>query len=454
MGPGVWRIARWVVGVGCAATAALGCAGSLDAPDPRWSSPHFRYFADADDPAPCAAVTDLLERHFAFMQSYLGFDWPAGKMVDYDKFRDSNAFQTSSNCDPRTAACESEGTVKSTVTFDGHELMHAYLSPNGRPPALFEEGVAVALDWRRTSCSALEGPRNVELSWADAIRIGDPYVDGRIYFSGARLVAHLLRGYDPHLFMRLYRALPTRSVTPEMVSDQMMNIYGKSGDELWAETVADTVPFTGCVPAWPCARDELPLDGSAVQLAASCPGIDFDQRAVQLTDTTNLLLSATADSQLSLFACDAAAPPPPSFLFPITDGPDRGGLINLGPGRYFFQFYNFITDLSLTIPAAPPAGTDCAALQPLTLSSSQFPIHVASPLSSEDWYVALQLGPPDRTLTVDNSATTDLLVCPSCDFTSAACTAIPKTMQSLDVALQQVVYARMRGPAMEIHTPY
>jgi len=439
--------------VGFALSAALGCAGSLDPPDPRWSSAHFQYFADADDPAPCSGVTDLLERHFAFMQSYLGFDWPAGKKVDYKKFRDKSAFQAHSTCDARTVACESDGTVQSTIDFDEHELIHAYLSPGGRAPALFEEGVAVALTWLSMSCLGTESPRDVELSWADAIRIGDAYVDGRIYFSGARLVAHLLRQYDPHLFTRLYQSLP-RTATPQMVSDQMMSIYGKSGDELWAETVADTVPYAGCVPAWACARDALPLDGSPAHLEAACPGIDFDQRALHLTTNNNLFLSPTADPQLSLFACDAGAPPPPSILFPIPDGPDLSALINLGPGNYFLQFYNVPTDLSLSIPAAPPAGTDCATLQPLPLSSTQLPIRVASPISSGDWYVAFQLGSPARTLTVDDQETTDLMLCPTCDFTSASCTAIPKTMQALDVDLEQVVYARMRGPTMEIHPPY
>jgi hypothetical protein len=386
------------------------------------------------------------------MQSYLGFDWPATKRVDYDKFRDANAFRTNATCQAPQVACESAGTVQSRITFDEHELIHAYLSSSGRPPALLEEGVAVVLTWQSMVCSALANPAAPELSWADAIRIGDPNIDGRIYLSGARLVAHLLRRYDPHLFMRLYRALP-RTATAEMVSAQMVSIYGKSGDELWANAVADAVANAGCVPAWPCARDALPLDGSAAHLAASCPGIDHDQRTLRLTATSNLFLSANASPQLELFACDPDASPPPQSFFPISNGPQRSGLINLGPGNYFFDFFNYPTDLAVSIPDGPPAGTDCAALQPLPLSSSQYPIHVASPLSSGDWYVAFQIGSPARRLTVYNGETTDLLLCPSCDFTSASCTAIPKAMLALDVDLEQVVYARLRGPEMELAPP-
>jgi hypothetical protein len=417
-------------------------------PDPRWTSTHFRYFADSDDPDPCSSVTALLEQHFAVLQSYLGFDWPATKTVDYDKFRDANALRTNSTCEAPQVACESAGTVRSTTTFDQHELIHAYLSPSGRPPALFEEGVAVALTWQSMVCTALANPAPPDLSWADAIRIGDPNTDGRIYLSGARLVGHLLRRYDPGLFMRLYRALP-RTATPDMVSGQMMSIYDKSGDELWAEALTDP----GCVPIWPCARDALPLGGSAAHLATSCPGIDHDQRTFHLTATSNLFLSANANPQLELFACDPDASPPPQSFFPISNGPQRSGLINLGPGTYFFDFFNYPTDLALSIPDGPPAGTDCAALQPLPLSSSQYPIHVASPLSSGDWYVAFQIGSPARTLTVSNGETTDVLLCPSCDFTSASCTAIPKAMLALDVDLEQVVYARLRGPDMEIAPP-
>jgi hypothetical protein len=67
--------------------------------------------------------------------------------------------------------------------------------------------------------------------------------------------------------------------------------------------------------------------------------------------------------------------------------------------------------------------------------------------------VAFQIGSPARTLTVSNGETTDVLLCPSCDFTSASCTAIPKAMLALDVDLEQVVYARLRGPDMEIAPP-
>ena len=56
-------------------------------------------------------------------------------------------------------------------------------------------------------------------------------------------------------------------------------------------------------------------------------------------------------------------------------------------------------------------------------------------------------------LTVSNDETTDLLLCPSCDFTSASCRAIPKAMPWLDVDLEQVVYARMRGRDMKIALP-
>ena len=163
VGSVVWPVARWArwhmdLGAGFALSSALGCGGSAAGPDPRWTSTHFRYFADSDDPSPCASVTDLLEQHFSVMQSYLGFDWPATKTVDYDKFRDANAFRTNSTCQAPQVACESAGTVQSTSTFDQHELIHAYLSPSGRPPALFEEGIAVVLTWESMVCTALDRP--------------------------------------------------------------------------------------------------------------------------------------------------------------------------------------------------------------------------------------------------------------------------------------------------------
>ncbi len=452
------RLSHWglLLGVALPLLASIGCGDHGAGPDPRWTSTHFWYYAEPDDPAPCASVTDLLERHFAVMQAYLGFDWPAGQMIQYNKFRDGTAFRASATCQTGTVACLSEGRVESTIAFDQHELIHAYLAPSGRPPALFEEGVAMALSWQIMTCNALTNPAPPALSWADAILLGDPNTNGGIYLSGARLVGHLLRRYDPSLFVRLYRALP-RTTTPEIVSNQMMELYGKSGDELWAEAISDP----GCVTVWPCARDPLPLDGNEAHLAASCAGIDHDQRTVDLSTQSNVLLSTNADPQLSLLACDPDAPAPPSFLFPTSNAPLLTGLINLGPGKYFLDFYNYPTDIALSIPDGPPAGPDCAALQPLPLPANQLAIHVASPVaspvyspvSSNDWFVAFHIGSPARTLAISNGATTDLMLCPSCDFSLSNCTALPKATPFIDLVLEQDVYVRLRGTELEVTDP-
>ena len=183
--------------------AAVGCVDTEAPPTPRWTSTHFLYYAEPDDPDPCEAIMDRLEHHFAVMQAFFRFDWSAGATIRYDKYRDQASFEADANCGATAAACESYGTVKSTIAFDQHELIHAYLTPGGRAPVLLEEGVAVVLTWQNMICDSISDPTPPELSWADAVRVVDPAVDTRVYLAGARLVGHLLRRYDPALFMRL-----------------------------------------------------------------------------------------------------------------------------------------------------------------------------------------------------------------------------------------------------------
>ena len=408
---------------------------------PRWTSTHFLYYAESDDPDPCEAIMDRLEQHFAVMQAFFGFDWSAGATIRYDKYRDQASFEAGANCGATAAACESYGTVKSTIAFDQHELIHAYLTPGGRAPVLLEEGVAVVLTWQNMICDAISDPTPPELSWADAVRVVDPAVDTRVYLAGARLVGHLLRRYDPALFMRLYRAFPGNT-TPEMFDAQMTSIYGKSADAMWAEAVPDA----GCVSTWPCAQAPVPLDGSTTHLDTSCPGLAHLERTLDVTAPGNVVFSANADPSLLLYSCSPDPFAESADIFSSSDAPQKEAVFNLGSGKYLLQYSNSAADIAATVPAVSAAGAECAALKPLPVPSNQLALHLVAPvLSGGDWFVALGFGSPSRTMTILNDSTDDAVVCPSCDFTSSACTTLTQSMFEMDLPFEGDVYVRLRG---------
>src|SRR6185437_11289729 len=80
------RCARAIGGVVVAVACLSACDGSYDLPaDRRWESAHFTYATRASDISVCPDILEPLEENFALLQSYLGFDWPPGVKITYEK---------------------------------------------------------------------------------------------------------------------------------------------------------------------------------------------------------------------------------------------------------------------------------------------------------------------------------------------------------------------------------
>src|SRR5262249_47288996 len=140
---------------------------------------HFDYRARAGDATVCPDVLGTLERHFSVLQAYLGFAWPAGKRVRYDKFSDAADFAAHAGCPSDAGGCAPQTNVESSQGLDTHELVHAYLYPTGFPPWVLVEGAAVAL-----SCAGrFYADPKPTLSWDQLAGIGSGAVDPTTAFS-------------------------------------------------------------------------------------------------------------------------------------------------------------------------------------------------------------------------------------------------------------------------------
>src|SRR5262245_56231939 len=274
-----------------------------DLPDQLTRSEHVRYFTRAGDDDVCPALLDQLEEHGQVIADRLGIERPLIAYYKYATAADNAA------CGPGASACARNATVNSTVAFDRHELIHAYLAPYGAPPRLFMEGAAVAL-----SCEHYPRP---EGSWRDALTADRLSPD--LYGAGGWLAGYLMRMFRKTWFVNLYGSLQINATEKE-IDDVFESIYGMPLDDVWAAAIGGKQEPVVC--PWECSRPAIPADASPHELAAAC-GAGATQRTVDVPGggITRWLLEGGAS--VSVRSCDGFDSP----LLPITSNTARGALL-------------------------------------------------------------------------------------------------------------------------------
>jgi hypothetical protein len=394
-----------------------GCSGENLPSDLRFQTAHFNYFTRATDETICPDLAGPLEEHFATLQSYFGFDWPAGRRVTYDKFADTVDFGANNQCPPDSGGCTNQDSVVQSVTgLDTHELVHAYLFPSGDPPSVLVEGVAVAL-----SCTSNTYAQKPTETWDQLA--GDMFTTKdtvTVYQDGAWLVGYLLDVYGPQPFMTLYATLGHHADAAAMDA-AFQTVYGQSLADVWAAALADSQPRNVCI--WQCSRPPIALDGTAFDTTGVC-GTD-SQRPFTLT-AESVVSFSTSGADLQLGPCGQIDPPTDGLngMFP-------GGvkaLYDLPAGTYYLD-HN-------PLPGTIAAGLDPEALNPICTSatdvaalSSAAALYVAVPSSQPTWFLPLRApladGAPPTLLPLlyfDGYAD----VCDGCDL--AACTGTNETL--------------------------
>jgi hypothetical protein len=391
--------------LGAIATASwllAGCDGTYDLPaDVRWQSTHFDYLTRTGDRAICPDVMGQLEEHFALLQDYLGFEWPPGAKVTYEKMLDADDLQQHGNCPLDRGACALETLVKSPEGMHLHELVHAYLWPTGYPPTVLVEGAAVAL-----SCGSSDFPSKPTHTWDELAGLG--YVSPTstdVYDAGAWLVGYLLTQYDPRLFATLYQRVPTGADADRMDS-VFREVYGESLATIWAAALEGTAPHDVCI--WQCSRPPVPLDRTPLATDHVCGLPNF--HSLKLASDSLVALTASTDAGVEIQTCDQTA------LYPNWGPPGLLDLYELPAGDYFVATdgtpgtMTFDGSLSSVVTPTCSEATNVAAL------SGFDGFFLSGPNMSPQWFVPLP-SPPSASskLGFESAGGALLTVCSSCD---------------------------------------
>jgi hypothetical protein len=389
------------------------CDGSYDLPaDRRWTSAHFDYLTRDSDDAICPSVLRPLEDHFAELQGYLGFDWPAGQKVTYEKFVDGVDFAAHESCGGAGDGCSLGSTVESPQALDTHELVHAYLSLAGYPPAVLVEGVAVAL-----GCGSRLFAQKPTQTWdqltSDGYGTGDS-----VYYAGTWLVGYLLDVYGPRSFLTLYRTLSSTADAAAMDA-AFRTIYGASLSAIWTAALGESQPRNVCV--WQCSRLPMALDGVPVDTSGVC-GVEGAFPFTLASESTISLTST--DSGFSVKPCGQVPLPDVTVAAGV-------GLYDLPPGSYF-------------VDVSPAAGTitgrldRSGALNPICTAATDETMVVAGnlvalvPSTKPRWFLPLPPPPAAAGQPLIPSVLTSgtAWICASCDAASCVAPSQPGPWQS------------------------
>jgi hypothetical protein len=211
-------------------------------------------------------VVDRLEAHFALLNGYLGLTWPGG-LVHYYKYVNAADLAAHADCPDLAVACSSERVVQSPLVLDGHELVHVYVRHLGRPPAMFEEGLAEALTPRgRVFAAPVQSWRDV----LDAPPLAGGVPPPIAYLGGAWFVAYLLRHQGAGPFVAFYAAL-AQHADQTAVAGAFQQIYGAALDDVWQQAQVTDLAEPG-VPLWECTADPVVRGGAAADLSDRCDG--------------------------------------------------------------------------------------------------------------------------------------------------------------------------------------
>ena len=204
-------------------------------------SQHFIYYTQPGQSIPDWAV-ELHETTYAEVTKL--FPAARGTKIKYYKYRSQTDLQQAFGRPRKGYASQtSEGsTVHSVYSCHPHEVIHAITFAVGRPPALFEEGLAVAYDWRfaldEGDVHALARRRFMQqellpLHSILTTRGFRAYDSPTVYIEAGSFVKYLVDTYGPGK-MRSGFAVPRYSDVQE-IEAAFQEIYGQSISEMESE---------------------------------------------------------------------------------------------------------------------------------------------------------------------------------------------------------------------------
>src|SRR4051812_11087467 len=309
--------------LGALLAATVGCDDSPH-PTAELHSAHFNLFAY--DGAPATETTlAWLEADYRDARAYLNF--PEGH-VDYHLY--PTAAGSGAVCDPNSAepipACAIGSSLFTYLALDHHELLHAYMSRVGRPPALLREGIAQGL-----LCSpappSVAGPLPGWSTVAPLPSANQPDV----YAAGQALFVYLVNSYGIDRFVAYYGAAGDTQ-DADVFRDDFESFWGTSLDTVWQEMQVSNRPGGALFPICSCAQPELPVDGTAIDLTT------IDTSVLPLPDADRgpfLFAAEVSRGALALMKC--AQDFPALQVASVQDKPTGIALARLLPERYYLS---------------------------------------------------------------------------------------------------------------------
>jgi hypothetical protein len=360
-------------------------APHVDLPkDQIWTSQHFRYAARAGDPEVCSGVVDQLEAHLQALTTYLGLAWTGG-VIGYYKFRDLEDYQSNSGCPKTSGGCETTvPDVRSPWTLHGHELIHIYMRPLGRPPDLFEEGVAEALSPEgRTFPPPSENWRDIlaRPPAESSVTLKSSY-----YMRSAWFVTYLLRNFGPTPFVAFYRAAASDHAAVA-IAENFQKIYGLKLDDVWNQALASAPSLTG-VPVWECASAEpIVMGGPDTSLTDRCDG-HRHFAGLELTGPTTFTWSDTSTTGFDILSCSSDL----GLYAQLPMANTICGAVALPAGRYYVTPNDSQGNVGFR-QASGVLGSDCNSLSPFVLRTADGlnTLKVVIANSPVPWFVKPQI---------------------------------------------------------------
>jgi hypothetical protein len=339
--------------------------------DQTWSSAHFDYHTRRTETRACADVLGPLERHFATLQAYVGFAWPDGEKVQYEKFVDEEDVLEHAGCPDDRGGCAFDDNARTTAVLDEHELVHAYLFRTGNPPPVLQEGVAEALSCHAASYGKpAVGPDDL----AGLSALGPRSLV--TYGAGAWLVGYLLDQLGPQRFLQLYGKLGHQASTAQMDA-AFRGVYGQGLGDLWAAAVSEDHPRNTCV--WECSQEAIALDGNPVSTDGTC-GVTVQH---PFTLDAEASVSFTTTATIGVRGCGAVNLPPTI----IAGGRPVLALYRLPAGTYFVE-HDPGPDTLTGGDASATLSLDCASATDASGLAPGVNVYVAVPPADTPWFLA------------------------------------------------------------------
>jgi len=389
----------------------MGACRSTDGlPAVRWRSAHFEYAARADDGEACADITAVLERHWDFWHPRLS---SAAAPIEYFKFRDSEDLRQKGGCP--YGGCTNGTRVRSTRTFDAHELIHAYLGADSVAPApLFAEGAAVAFscDW-----DGLPAPAVIP-DWRELLdpRPGSPQFLF-LYPLAGQLVSHLVATHGLERFVPFYRSI-AGEIPADVVASKFLAAFGVALDEVWPQATPAEKPI--CLGLWECSQPAIVLDGNPTSVALTC-GQDLVPSTLRLPRATNLagwFRNAPVNPSIVAGRCGDS---PATGLASLWPGGSFHLQASLPAGTYVARFGG--AELSLTASPSPSVGASCADLTAGAVTASDLPLLVIAPGQGVQ-HARLTFDQPVVATIPPSSPSTTVWMCDDCAADPGTCPSV------------------------------